>query len=322
LVCLTKTARCDGYSTIAFGLADVIGLSALPDGRLLFIEGGRQVRVIENGRLLPEPALTVPAEATLAGLAVDRAFDQTRFVFVAWAEVNNNGEHRLNITRYRELVGTLGEGARIVTHLPFRPEARAPLAVDDASFLYVAVPSQQELFRSTGQAALPTGSVLRFTRDGLSAGSSRASPLIAYGYPRPTSLVVDAANGDLWLAGMEADQSAQFSRVDIDRKSTGRVPTVRAPESINHRVSAPSRFEPTLTIVRSAGRGQQPLVVVGADGQLLQGMISAEGKIDGLVPLATGQAVPLHAAAQTPDGSLYVVAGETGQTFVLRLTEW
>jgi glucose/sorbosone dehydrogenase len=319
-ICLTTTARCHDDTAIASGFADVIGLSALPDGRLLFIEGGRRVRVIENKTLRSDPALSAPAEATLAGLAVDSRFETTRFVYIAWSEAKSSGEHSLNITRYRELAGTLGEGAQIVTNLPFQADARAPLAVDSAGLLYVATPTQPQ---RVGSDALGAGAILRFTRDGaVAAGSWRGSSIVAYGYPRPTGLVVDSALGALWLAGIDASRVGQMARVALQSEAVSRMTEVGLLESVAQPLPAQNAFEPTLTALSPSGGDQQASVVVAADGQLLQGLINARGTIDGLVPLATGQPLPLRAAAQSADGSLYVVAGENGQMSVLHLTDW
>jgi len=318
-VCLATTARCHDDTAIASGFADVIGLSALPDGRLLFIESGRRVRVIENKALRSDPALTAPADATLAGLAVDTRFETTRFVYIAWTEVKSNGEHSLNITRYRELAGTLGEGAQIVTNLPFQADSRAPLAVDNAGLLYVATPTQPQRI---GADALAAGAILRFTRDGAVApGSWRGSSVVAYGYPRPTGLAVDSTLGALWLTGIDASRVGQLSRVVLQSESVSRMTDVGLLESVAQPLSAQNRFEPALTALPPSGR-EQASVVVAADGQLLQGFINARGTIDGLVALATGQPLPLRAAAQSSDGSLYVVAGESGQMSVLHLTDW
>ena len=319
-VCLTTTGWCHDDTAIASGLADIIGLSALPDGRLLFIEGGRRVRVIENQGLLSDPALSAPADATLVGLAVDTRFERTRFVFIAWSETKSNGEHSLNITRYRELAGTLGEGAQIVTNLPFHADSRAPLAIDNAGLLYVATPTQPQ---RGGSGALETGAILRFTRDGaVPPGNWRGSSVVAYGYEQPTSLAVDPTLGTLWLAGNDASRLGQLSRVVLQPESVGRMVEVALVESVEPPPAAVNGYEPTLTALPPSGPDQQASLVVGADGRLLQGFVNARGTVDGWTPLATGKALPLRAAAQSSDGSLYVVAGESGRMSVLHLTDW
>src|SRR5262245_63378005 len=109
----------------------------------------------------------------------------------------------MGITRYREVAGTLGESATIVSGLSFREDAIAPMAVDREGYLYVALPAPADTAGLNSDAiAEQTGRVLRFTRDGLVPPTNRgASPVIAEGYATPRGLAVDAQQGRLWLAG-------------------------------------------------------------------------------------------------------------------------
>jgi hypothetical protein len=301
VVCLEKTQRCQDSTLIASGLADVTGLSALPDGRVLFIERGTRVRVVDGTTLLAEPALSAPNGAALVGLAVDSAFDQTRFVFVASADATPSGS-RLNITRYRELAGSLGEGARILTDLPFEGDAVAPLAVDSAGLLYVAVPS----------------AVLRLTRDGTAApNDSPGSLVIASGYSQPTSLGIDPISGRLWLSGTETGQASGVATILLNN-SLSRTEQARPIAAAN----LTTRFAPTLTVLPRRTGEENISLLVGTDGQLLRGVVSGNGRLDPLTRLATSQALPLRAATQGADGSLYVVGGEAVAMSLLRLTDW
>src|SRR5262245_1481513 len=320
VVCLSRTARCHGNQVIASGLTDVTELSALPDGRLLFIEGGSEVRIVSNETVLAAPALSAQAGTTLVGLAVDSAFEQTRFVFVAWSEAAGNGEPRLNITRYREVAGTLGESAQIVTNLAFQPEARAPLAVDGTGLLYVALPSGSQRAAVTRDGGTTTGVILRFTREGtVPPDSWRGSPVLAYGYPRPTGLGIDTVNKRLWLAGID---SGNLARVAVYPNGLGPTARIEHPDPASHSIGSTTQFEPTLTLVSNPSNTQPSSLVVSADGQLLYGAITTQGKVDEFVPLATGQSLPLRSAVQSRDGSLYLVVGTTPSMSLVRLTEW
>lgn len=64
-------------------------LAFLPDGRILVASQGGSLRVVQNDRLSPEPALTIPAasicgnsERGLLGIAVDPRFTETGFVYL------------------------------------------------------------------------------------------------------------------------------------------------------------------------------------------------------------------------------------------------
>lgn len=185
--------RCYQIEFVAGTLA-ATALAPAPDGRLFFVEGSDRVRVIEGDQLFTDPMIVSQPSSRIVGLVVDSDFSNTRFVFVAWAQTGPGGHPLLNITRYREVRGTLGEAATIVQGLPFPEEGAAPLAMDAAGLLYVAVPATQS----------GPGIVARFTRDGTTpADNPRASPALGPGYAKPSGLAVDSAAGRVWMAGRD-----------------------------------------------------------------------------------------------------------------------
>lgn len=192
-LCLSDGAWCYSASVVADGLDAPSALSATPEDDLLFfVEAGRQVRVIEHGVLVPEPALAAEDLTRIVGLAVDRDFATTRAAFVALTEVRN-GRHELTVRRYRALAGRLAEGAPIVSGLPLPADAITPLAMGADRLLYLAMPGSAAEGR--GADAAYSGFILRFDRDGRVPAQNRvASPVIAQGYERPAGLAIDEAN--------------------------------------------------------------------------------------------------------------------------------
>lgn len=76
-----------GYSveTVAENLEVPWSLDFAPDGRIFLTERGGQVRVIQDGRLLPDPVLSLgvgSGEGGLLGIALDPDFEQTRKVYL------------------------------------------------------------------------------------------------------------------------------------------------------------------------------------------------------------------------------------------------
>src|SRR5690242_21955320 len=55
----------DGFTLtqVAMGMTSVTRMEFLPDGRILVLEQGGNIRVIENGVLRPTPFLTVDADS-------------------------------------------------------------------------------------------------------------------------------------------------------------------------------------------------------------------------------------------------------------------
>ena len=133
VVCADDSPRqeCYDVNTIATDLDPVTMLASTPDGRLLFVEGESRVRVVANGALLAEPALTTrDAKSRIVGLAIDRLFSESHGVFVSSTEPAGNGGSVLSVTRYREVANSLGEGNAIIDALPFSDDALAPMALD------------------------------------------------------------------------------------------------------------------------------------------------------------------------------------------------
>src|SRR5688572_9101832 len=156
-------------------------VAAAPDGRLFFIEGGRNVRVAVGSDVLVRPALTVgSSRRLLTDLVLVPSFDTTRTILVAEVETARNGFRELSIVRYREIENLLGERAVIVTGLPAPASGGAPFTVDDDGRIYVAIPS-------VGGRDLYEAMVLRFNADGTVPTDSRAmSPVFSLGLEQPS----------------------------------------------------------------------------------------------------------------------------------------
>lgn len=213
----TGHAECYVVDHLASLRGNASALTPTGDGRLLFIEDGRRVRVISGGTLEHEPALTVDTTTRLAGLVLDPAFVRNQFVYVGEVETRADGSRELNIVRYREVRNVLAEGAAIVAGLPLPPVGDAPFTIDSARRLYVAAPAT---LSSDRNASPYGGMVLRFESDGtVSRDSHAGSPVLARGYAQPTSLVWSGAGNELWLAGSGAEWTGALARIPLDSKS-------------------------------------------------------------------------------------------------------
>ena len=87
-------------STVTTGLDGATALEVLPDGRILICEQTGSVRVIENGKLLPEPFVTLPVDSKwergVIGVTIDPEFEQNQFVYVCWVAANPYPHHRVS----------------------------------------------------------------------------------------------------------------------------------------------------------------------------------------------------------------------------------
>src|SRR5947209_15272104 len=76
-----------GFSqtVITDALTNATAMAFAPDGRLFVSEQGGSLRVIQNGRLLPTPFVTLPVDSRgergLLGVAFDPHFAQNPYVY-------------------------------------------------------------------------------------------------------------------------------------------------------------------------------------------------------------------------------------------------
>ncbi len=74
--------------TVVRGLDTPWAIAFAPDGRLFIAERPGRIRLVQDGQLLPDPWLTLDVlesgESGLLGLALDPAFAQNRYVYVAY----------------------------------------------------------------------------------------------------------------------------------------------------------------------------------------------------------------------------------------------
>ena len=240
--------------------------------QLFFVEDGTRVRVVEAGLLSEAPALMTGDRARIIGLAIPPDFERSSDVFVAWSELSGEGES-LNVSRYRELGGTLGQGAVIVSGLPLSNGGLAPIAVDDRNLVYVALPASKSPTATPSIAEL-SGFILRFQRDGsITEVNPNLSPVIAQGYTEPSTLVWDRVGRQMWVAGTSTRWRNPLSMLarDIDSR---RWPAAPAP------VPIPSRDASSVAVtVGPPPERMRRVWLVSSDGVLRGDLVPGSGSV-------------------------------------------
>jgi hypothetical protein len=282
---------CGDAQTLAARRGAIEALAWMPDGRLLFIEDGRAVRVLASGGVEPVPALTAAGGQRLAGLALDTAFERTRHVLVGEMTAGADGARRLSIVRYRELQGRLAERAVLIADLPLPPVGAAPFTVGDDRQVYVAVPG------AVAPAVGPVyaGYILAFEGDGrVSRGARLASPILAHGLAAPAALVWEAARRRLWIAGSEGEEGAR------SRTQRGSMPVVGFvevngaadvwPRPLSGLAALATAHGPAGQVaamaLRLAADGGAPVLLLATDSGLHGVMTDATGQVTGVEPVA------------------------------------
>lgn len=155
--------------TVATGLEVPWGFAFLPDGNLLFTERPGRVRIIEKGKLRPEPVFKVvdvepSGESGLMDISLHPKFAKNKFVYLAYA-YNNDGK-RVKIVRYKFDGKTLLEPKIIIENIPGAPNhagTRARFGSDGKLYVTTGDSTDWNLAQKTDSLA---GKTLRLNDDG------------------------------------------------------------------------------------------------------------------------------------------------------------
>jgi hypothetical protein len=218
-VCL-RDSGADCYAAVAsigdFG--QVNNLKALGDGRLILIDNDTRILIVNTEGEDTRTAARVTTDGVrFVSLAVDPQFIVTHLIYVAEAAVSADGAAQVDIARYREVDGRLGERAVVISGLPGPRDGNSEITLDASGHLFVALPRTD-----SDRVDSYAGMVLRFRTDGSLPSDNRAvSPLFAEGVSQPAALEWESATNSLWLADARAQLAAPLRRVRLDRESAG-----------------------------------------------------------------------------------------------------
>jgi glucose/arabinose dehydrogenase len=155
--------------TVASGLEVPWAIVFPPDGRIFFTERPGRVRVIERGRLRPEPLASIAdveptGESGLMDLSLHPQFADTRLLYVAYA-YRGEGQ-RVRIVRFRERGGTLVERTVIIENIPaarYHAGTRVRFGPDGKLYITTGDATARELAQQLSSLA---GKTLRLNDDG------------------------------------------------------------------------------------------------------------------------------------------------------------
>jgi glucose/arabinose dehydrogenase len=159
-------------ATVVKGLEHAWGLAFLPDGRMLVTERPGRLRIVQNGKLLPQPVQGLPAirehgQGGLLDVALHPKFSENGWIYLSYAG-RGDGGYGTEVLRAR-LAGDRLEDVRVI----FRQEPKlsggrhfgSRLVFDRQGYLYVTMGDRGEEERAQRLDQLQ-GKVVRLMDDG------------------------------------------------------------------------------------------------------------------------------------------------------------
>ena len=213
-------------TTVVEGLRNPWSMAFLPNGDMLVTERGGQLRIVRNGRLLPDPVPGVPpvraqGQGGLQEVALHPNFAQNRVIYLSYAKPNADGTQGTTaLSRARFENDRLADVREIFeaaawANTPGHFGAR--IAFDREGFLYMSVGDRMAGLSAQGMdpstlATHPSqdlsnhqGTIVRLRDDGAVpndnpfVGRQNARPEIwSYGHRNPQGLAFHPETGVLW----------------------------------------------------------------------------------------------------------------------------
>jgi glucose/arabinose dehydrogenase len=299
----------------ADGLEQSTAIEFAPDGGMFVAERAGRIRIVRDGALRPEPALTLDHlfvaddngaddNGGLLDLALDPDFRQNRLVFVLDVVADDAGAPVFRLARYREAADRFGERAILFDNVPASAShPSGSIAFGPDGKLYVALDDADDPVNAARLSSF-NGKVLRLNADGSTPDDQpAASPVYSSGHRSPRSLSWDSQTGALWLADPV--------RSDAERLNATASEAARAERVVRTAFSLPLSTGPTaVTIYRGeligALRGDL-LAASDREGSILR--VRFDGSLQRVASterLDLDGADHVHTIRVGPDGAVYV----------------
>ncbi len=222
---------------IASNLEIPWALSFAPDGRLFVTERPGRVRIVENGQLRPEPALTLTdvfteGEAGLLGVALDPDFERNRFVYLLHTATRTGRGPVNRITRFLEMNNTLVDAVTILDDIPAHPiHDGGRLKFGPDGFLYATMGDTANRASAQDLGVL-TGKILRIARDGTTPPDNPfASQVYSYGHRNPQGIDWHPVDGSMWATEHGNVGNDELNRIEAG--SNYGWPTIEGAETMS-----------------------------------------------------------------------------------------
>ena len=216
--------------TVTTGLDGATALDISPDGRIFVCEQTGAVRVIENGRLLDEPFVTLPVDSSwergVIGVTFDPNFSTEPWVYICWVACEPYPHHRISRFRANGNVAVPGsEHVLLVGDDQTKMGGKVPnghqggaLHFGKDGCLYVGI-GEQTAGKPSQRLDTFLGKILRIHPDGtipddnpfLHLTTGKYAAIWAYGCRNPFTFAVRESDGLMLIN----DVGGKFEEVNV-----------------------------------------------------------------------------------------------------------
>jgi glucose/arabinose dehydrogenase len=310
---------------VASGLATIWAVDFAPDGRIFLTERAGRIRVIQDGQLLPDPWMVLDdvveiSEAGLLGLALDPAFAENGYVYVAYTYRAPSGALANKLVRLREdaetrrgeLNAVLLDGVRGANN---HDGGRVKFGPDGHIYWTMGESGDRPLAQDLGSWS---GKILRLAPDGSipQYGPFPGSPIYSWGHRNPQGLAWHPRTGDLFSTEHgPSGQETCCDEVNVIYPGANYGWPNAFGEAVDPGTVAPLiqsggiTWAPGGATFVTRGPWAGSLAFTGLRGQSLYRLILDEADptiVRGFESHFTGTYGRLRDVAEGPDGSLYV----------------
>jgi aldose sugar dehydrogenase len=301
-------------------------LAFVPDGRLFFTERPGQVRVVEHGKLLADPALlvesvTVNVKMGLLGITAHPGFATNHFLYLAYNYTETN-QFRLRVVRYREAQNKLTDPRTIIEGIPAfqnHTGCRLRFAPDGTLFVTTGDANDPPLAQRLNSLA---GKILRLNDDGSIPAdnpfvkASDARPEVwSFGHRNPQGIDFQPATGRVFAPEHGPDGGDEINLVEPGQNYGW--------PRIDHRATRPGMQPPLLEFSPAVGPSGATFYRGNAfpalKGNLLVGCLRGEGilrvQLDGTTVMACARLLHqkygrIRDVVEGPDGYIYFTTSQ------------
>lgn len=308
---------------VARDLRVVWSIAFASDDRIFFTERPGRVRVIEKGKLLEEPLLTlidVDASGKLGamGLTLHPRFNRNHWLYLAYSYHDETGP-RVRVVRYRENKKTLTNRKVIIENIPaYTNHAGCRLRFGPDGKLYITTGDANQPDQAQNLDSL-AGKILRLNDDGTVptdnpfVGKENVCPEIwSYGHRNVQG--IDWQPGTNALFESEHGPAAGDEINIIERGKNYGWPTVHHEQTAPNMESPLLVYNPLPAIAPASGMFYRGKAFPQFRGDLLVGCLRGEcilrvrlngNKVISQERLLEKQYGRIREVAEAPDGSIY-----------------